>query len=113
MPVAWLPTGTFEWHSFHLPLGFDGVKAEALCVEAARAIGGFVLPTMFYGDNRGQLLEAVHTSSPFPDLAFDHREQVNRELGSDVGRHAAHQVNIDAEIEANRLHPMLTPPPEQ
>ena len=66
MPVAWLPTGTLEWHSFHLPLGFDGVKAEALCLEAAREIGGVVLPPMFFGDDRGQLLEAVYTPSLFP-----------------------------------------------
>src|SRR5258708_36699292 len=81
MPVAWPPTGTLEWHGFHLPLGFDGVKAEALCMLAARDIGGVVLPPMFYGDDRGILQEGIYVPAMFSELPFDHREQLCRELG--------------------------------
>ncbi len=26
-PVAYLPLGTLEWHSYHLPLGSDGLQS--------------------------------------------------------------------------------------
>ena len=89
-PVAWLPVGTLEWHGFHLPLGLDGLKAEALCRGAAQELGGLVFPTMFYGDHRGVLQEAIFVPRVFSELSFDHREKLCRELGSDAAYHAAH-----------------------
>lgn len=78
-PVAWLPLGTIEWHGRHLPLGFDGVKAEALCIEAAREIGGVVFPPQYYGDHRGIILETSRV--PSNSWTFDHGEECCRELG--------------------------------
>lgn len=48
-PVAYIPLGTYEHHGWHLPIGFDGIKAHALCLRAAQRTGGIVTPTFFYG----------------------------------------------------------------
>jgi creatinine amidohydrolase len=46
-PVAYVPWGALEWHSFHLPVGLDGITAEAIACRAADRSGGLVLPTMY------------------------------------------------------------------
>ena len=43
-PVAWVPFGLCEPHGHVAALGLDLIKAEALCVEAARRFGGVVAP---------------------------------------------------------------------
>ena len=48
-PVVYLPVGSLEWHGVQNPLGTDGLKAHAICCEAARRYGGVVLPTLFLG----------------------------------------------------------------
>lgn len=48
-PLAFLPFGPLEWHSFHLPYGTDALKAHALCVRAAERGGGIVLPPLWWG----------------------------------------------------------------
>ena len=52
-PVAYIPMGTLEWHGWHLPLGFDALKAEALCKRAVAQTGGVVLPPTFFGFGGG------------------------------------------------------------
>jgi creatinine amidohydrolase len=52
-PVAYVPLGTYEHHGWHLPVGFDGIKAHALCQRAAEQTGGVVFPTFFYGTGGG------------------------------------------------------------
>lgn len=47
VPVAYVPWGALEWHSFHLPVGLDGFTAEGIAQQAAARTGGVVLPTMF------------------------------------------------------------------
>lgn len=47
-PIAWVPSGTLEWHCHHLPLGLDGVLAEKLCERAARQSGGVVVPPTYW-----------------------------------------------------------------
>lgn len=54
-PVAYVPLGTYEHHGWHLPIGFDGIKAHALCLGAAEQTGGVVLPTFFYGTGGGHV----------------------------------------------------------
>jgi creatinine amidohydrolase len=49
IPLAFIPLGPLEWHGPHLPLGTDGLHAHEVAVEAARRIGGVVLPTYFVG----------------------------------------------------------------
>lgn len=43
-PVAWLPMGAVEYHAPHLPFGTDSLTAERVVVDAARLVGGIVLP---------------------------------------------------------------------
>lgn len=47
-PLAFVPSGTLEWHSHHLPLGLDGLLAEEVCLRAARKSGGVVVPTTYW-----------------------------------------------------------------
>jgi creatinine amidohydrolase len=48
-PVAYLPLGTLEWHSNHLPLGSDGLQSEEFFKQLATEAGGIVLPMLFIG----------------------------------------------------------------
>ena len=54
-PVAFVPLGTYEHHGWHLPVGFDAVKAYALCQRVAARTGGVVLPPFFYGTGGGHM----------------------------------------------------------
>lgn len=44
-PIVILPFGTIEWHSYHLPIGLDSLKAEALCERVAAQTGAILGPT--------------------------------------------------------------------
>jgi creatinine amidohydrolase len=48
-PVAYLPLGTLEWHSFHLPLGSDAIQSREFFRRLAGEAGGIVLPPLFMG----------------------------------------------------------------
>jgi len=48
-PIVFIPTGLIEWHGDHLPLGFDALKAEAICIQIAKKTGGIVMPPNFFG----------------------------------------------------------------
>jgi len=48
-PLAYISIGSLEWHGEHMCLGNDSVKAEELCILAARKGGGIVLPATFLG----------------------------------------------------------------
>jgi creatinine amidohydrolase len=48
-PVGYLPLGAMEWHSYHLPLGFDGMACEYFFRRLAKLKGGVVFPTLHYG----------------------------------------------------------------
>jgi len=48
-PIAYIPAGSLEWHSFQNPLGTDAIKAHAICCEAAIKYGGVVLPAFYQG----------------------------------------------------------------
>jgi creatinine amidohydrolase len=48
-PVAYLPLGTIEWHSYHLPLGSDGLQSQEFFKRLATEAGGIVLPMLFIG----------------------------------------------------------------
>ena len=47
-PIAIWPLGMIEHHGWHLPVGYDGLKAERLCVRIAEKSGGIMLPTMWW-----------------------------------------------------------------
>lgn len=48
-PVAYLPLGTLEWHSNHLPLGSDGLQSLGFFKKLAAEAGGIVMPMLFIG----------------------------------------------------------------
>ncbi len=52
-PIAYWPLGLLEHHGWHLPVGFDGVKAERICIRMAEQTGGVLLPTMWWGGGGG------------------------------------------------------------
>ncbi|MCC7145020.1 MAG: creatininase family protein [Phycisphaeraceae bacterium] len=52
-PVAIWPLGLLEHHGWHLPIGFDGLKAEQLSIKLAERVGGVVLPVMWWGGEGG------------------------------------------------------------
>jgi creatinine amidohydrolase len=48
-PIAYLPLGTLEWHSSHLPLGSDSLQSQGFFIKLAQRVGGIVLPPLFLG----------------------------------------------------------------
>lgn len=47
-PLVILPFGTIEWHSYHLPIGLDGLKADRICELVAERTGGLLAPTTWW-----------------------------------------------------------------
>jgi len=52
-PVAFWPLGLIEHHGWHLPVGYDGLKAGHLCERIATRTGGVILPVMWWGAGGG------------------------------------------------------------
>ena len=52
-PIAYWPLGLIEHHGWHLPIGFDGIKAHEFCKILAEKNGGLILPTMWWGGGGG------------------------------------------------------------
>ncbi len=52
-PRIWVPLGTIEYHSHHLPVGLDGLQAHGLCLDAADLVGGVVYPPLWWGTGGG------------------------------------------------------------
>lgn len=50
-PIAYIPWGALEYHSYHNPVGLDGIKAHGLCVDLAKEVGGVVLPPIYQAAN--------------------------------------------------------------
>ena len=48
-PIAYIVSGSIEWHGHQNPLGCDSLKAHAVCCEAALRFGGVVLPAIYQG----------------------------------------------------------------
>ena len=47
-PILYLPLGTLEWHSLHLAIGNDALKAYEICLRAAKRTGGVVAPATYW-----------------------------------------------------------------
>ncbi|HEY0240874.1 MAG TPA: creatininase family protein [Friedmanniella sp.] len=62
-PVVYVPLGSIEYHSNHLPVGLDGLNAHGVCTHAASGSGGLVLPTLYVGVGGG------HTTYPWTIMA--------------------------------------------
>jgi creatinine amidohydrolase len=59
-PIAYLPWGALEWHSYHAPIGLDGIKAHGLCEALAQATGGVVLPPVYVGTDTIKPYKGFH-----------------------------------------------------
>jgi creatinine amidohydrolase len=80
-PVAYLPWGALEWHSYHNPVGLDGIKAHGLCSALARETGGVVLPPVYVGTDTIKPLKGFnhtieHPSETVRMLCRDFLEQL-------------------------------------
>ncbi|MCI0698681.1 creatininase family protein [candidate division KSB1 bacterium] len=59
-PIAYLPWGALEWHSYHAPIGLDGIKANGLCKALAQETGGVVLPPIYVGTDTIKPYKGFH-----------------------------------------------------
>ena len=67
-PIAYVPWGALEWHSYHNPVGLDGLKAHGLCGALAQRTGGVVLPAFYIGTDTIKPFKGFHR------YTLDHRE---------------------------------------
>ena len=64
-PIAFWPLGLLEHHGWHLPIGFDGIKAQRTCQRIAKQTGGLIVPTMWWGGGGGHdVFKWSHYQSP-------------------------------------------------
>ena len=109
-PVVYLPIGSLEWHGVQNPLGTDGLKAHAICCEAALAHGGVVLPALFLGilgDGRGWgpagwdgLTVTAHEYGSMEETAY----RVARGLVADGWKVLVGVTGHDVEPQRDALH---------
>ena len=60
----------FEWHSYHLPLGTDGLIGEGICREIAERVNGIYFKPLSFG------LDAVRTEDELKRWGFTPDEYV-------------------------------------
>ncbi len=115
-PVAYLPWGALEWHSYHNPIGLDGIKAHGLCLALAARTGGVVLPPVYLATDTIKPLKGFpdsleHPASTVQRVALEYLEQLAEEkfrvivvlTGHYGGGHLA--ALRAAEVEFRRSHP--------
>lgn len=73
-PVAYLPWGAIEYHSYHNPIGLDGMKAYKLCCDLANQCGGLVLPPVYQAANLIKSYPGVH----FKEHSLEFSEELIR-----------------------------------
>jgi creatinine amidohydrolase len=78
-PVAYVPLGTYEWHGEHLPVGLDSLTSHGLCLRAAEADGGIVLPPLYYGTGGG------HGDYPW-SIMMPEAQEIEHQLGFTLTR---------------------------
>lgn len=79
-PVAYIPWGALEYHSYHNPIGLDGIKAHGLCVELAEAVGGCVLPPVYHATSTIKTHPTAHQNRHSIEHSADFVEMLCREL---------------------------------
>lgn len=92
-PAAFIGLGGLEWHSEHLAVGNDALKAEKLCELAAARSGGFAFPTLWYGEPR---VTGLMEANVDPDGAIKARMgfQERKFVESYFGRSGEEQVRF-------------------
>lgn len=66
-PVAYMAIGPLEWHSFHLPLGNDPMKADYYLRQVAQRVGGVVHPPLYFA-----VMSANRDDLPLKSEAYGH-----------------------------------------
>jgi creatinine amidohydrolase len=84
-PTVYVPLGTVEWHSEHLPVGLDALTATGLCLRAADITGGLVYPPLHFGTGGG------HGAYPWT-VMLPTAEELQRMLRFTLGRLSAFGV---------------------
>ncbi len=79
--IAYIPWGALEWHSFHAPVGLDGIKARGLCEALAKETGGVVLPPVYVGTDtikpyKGFKHTIEHNSNTVTTLCGEYLDQL-------------------------------------
>jgi len=76
-PVAYVPFGAIEWHSYHAPTGLDCHKSHGLLRELASVVGGLVLPPLYVGTD---------SIKPFKGFkqTIEHSRETVRLLASEI-----------------------------
>ena len=69
--IVYLPVSPIEWHGLHNPVGVDGFHAYESALEAARRIGGVVMPPIYAGQGgrmREETLRNLGFEEPYPKV---------------------------------------------
>ncbi|NJK80017.1 MAG: creatininase family protein [Chloroflexaceae bacterium] len=72
-PIIYMPYGALQWHGAHLPLGTDGITAEAIAEQTVQRTGGVLMPTTWW-----PAIETPH------DNVIAARSNVVAEMWSDI-----------------------------
>ncbi len=83
-PIAIIPWGAIEWHSYHNPVGLDGLIAESLALALAKQTGGLVLPPVYVGTDTIKVAHGFphsieHSQALVKDLCVEYCEQLSAE----------------------------------
>jgi len=73
-PIAYLPWGALEYHGSHNPTGLDTHKAEHLCTDLAKEVGGLVFPSISLAAN----LIKSYPGVDFPKHSIEFSEKLIR-----------------------------------
>jgi len=73
-PIAYLPWGALEYHGNHNPTGLDTHKAQHLCIDLAKEVGGLVFPPISLAANLIKSYPGVN----FPKHSIEFSEKLIR-----------------------------------
>ena len=73
-PIAYLPWGALEYHGSHNPTGLDTHKAQHMCVDLAKQVGGLVMPPISAAAN----LIKSYPGVDFPKHSIEFSEKLIR-----------------------------------
>jgi creatinine amidohydrolase len=66
-PIAYIPWGALEWHSYHNPIGLDCLKAHGILLELAKRTGGIIVPPVYIGTDTIKPFKGFPHTIDFPE----------------------------------------------
>lgn len=106
--LVYLPIGTLEWHGVQNPLGLDTLKAHALCVKAAEQGGGVVMPPIWFGEHREQLLMEANAKDRERIAEIMGLDASNFDPGSMGGKTMYEQAHFYNDLLFHAYHQMVS-----